>query len=442
MVTTGTRLLLSVALCLCTTVKSLGLTRLPSIDDHRCEEVVTELRQKVSQLEAIVEELQHESSYCMANPVHFADFVEPAKPSQSVRLASFVDSLLAGEGTLQLGGHVKADFIHDFNAIGSTDVFDPFTIPTDGRPGENTRFHARQTILNLDYRPVEGCNDFQVFVEGDFFGTSDPFQRSRAFWRLRHAYIRVVRLLAGQTWSTFMDESIIPATLDFESPRSVILDRRGLLRWTRPVGDCLAISVAVEDPRPLFDLDSAPAGEIERPAPDLVARTRCERDWGHLQSAAVVRLLRYRQDSGAEDDVIGWGLNFTGRVHLREHDSAVFQVAFGEGIQGYRQAPDAAVDAAGQIETIPVIAWLVGYEVDWNERLASTFVYSVGEGNNTAFQLANAPQAVEYVAANLRYQARTRLSYGVEYLYGTRTDRDDSMGEAHRLQFCVRYDLP
>ena len=69
-------------------------------------------------------------------------------------------------------------------------------------------------------------------------------------------------------------------------------------------------------------------------------------------------------------------------------------------------------------------------------------MYSAGRAVNAAFQLAGAPQAAEYFAANIIYEPQPRLSYGVEYLYGTRTDRDDSMGEAHRVQFSVRYDLP
>ena len=239
-----------------------------------------------------------------------------------------------------------------------------------------------------------------------------------------------------------MDETILPSTLDFESPRSVILDRRALLRWTESLTDSLDVAVAVEDPRPVFDLDSAPAGNIERPAPDLIARLRYERPCWHLQSAGVVRLLRYREASRATDDAAGWGFNFTGRVQMHEFDSVLFQFAFGDGIEGYRQAPDAAVDANGTIEVIPLIAWVVGYEIDWTDQLSSTFVYSEGRGTNAAFQQAGAPQAAEYVAANVVYEALPRLSYGIEYLYGTRTDRDDAKGEAHRVQFSVRYDLP
>jgi hypothetical protein len=335
-----------------------------------------------------------------------------------------------------MGGYVKADFIHDFNAIGSTDSFNSRTIPTDGRRGKNTRLHARQTRLNLDFHPHQSYDDLQLFVEGDFFGEGNSF-------RLRHGYLRAGRLLAGQTWSTFMDESILPGTLDFESPRSILLDRRALLRLTQPVTDCLSVAVALEDPQPILALGIAPVGgEVERPAPDLISRFRYETARWHLQGAGLVRIIGFRETSGARDEETGWGFNFTGRFRLREIDSVLFQVAFGEGIESYRQGTDGGVDANGVIELDPVLSWVVGYEVDWTDRLSSTFVYSLAEGTTASFRPASTVEAADYLAANLVFEPLPRLSYGIEYLYGSRTDKDSAQGEAHRLQVSVRYDLP
>ena len=404
--------------------------QLPPVE-HRASinSELTALQQRVAELESALG--SHESSKT-APAMHWNDGVE--RPT-TVELAGHSLPSWLSQLNIDIGGYVKADLIHDFDAIGSTDLFDPLTIPTDGIPGENTRIHARQTRLNLDVRSNAGNANSRLFVESDFFGPGDSL-------RLRHAFFERDRFLVGQTWSTFMDETILPSTLDFESPRSVILDRRALFRWKQPVSDSLEVAFALEDPRPLFDLDSAPAGDLERPAPDLIGRVRYETGWGHLQSAALVRMLRFRQLNGLEDDEVGWGFNFTGRINPQEFDSLLFQVAFGEAIESYRQGPDAAVDSNGIIEVIPVIAWVVGYEIDWSERWTSTFVYSSADGTNAAFQLAEAPQAVEYVAANLVFHPQPGVSWGAEYLYGTRTDADDTMGKANRIQFSVRFDLP
>ena len=58
------------------------------------------------------------------------------------------------------------------------------------------------------------------------------------------------------------------------------------------------------------------------------------------------------------------------------------------------------------------------------------------------FSLHKHRKRPEYVAANLVFEPMPKLSYGVEYLYGTRRDRNNAKGEAHRIQFSVRYDLP
>jgi hypothetical protein len=405
---------------------------IPSLDGD-----IDGMRHRIAQLEASLFRLHNGTPPPLDGPVGSTDLQQPAAAwLQPVNRARFEQALWNGDFSIDIGGYFKADLIQDLNAIGSTDRFDPITIPTDGRPGENTRLHARQTRLNVDFHPDQDYDDLQVFVEGDFFGDGNTV-------RLRHAYLRVGRLLAGQTWTTFMDESILPATLDFESPRSIVLDRRALLRWTQPVADHLSVAVALEDPHPILDLSVAPAGgDVERPAPDLVSRFRYETALWHLQGAGLVRMIGYRAASGASDEEAGWGFNFTGRFRVRETDSVLFQVALGEGFESYRQAMDGAVDANGMVELNPVLAWVVGYEVDWTDRLSSTFVYSVAEGTTASFQPLSTAEAVEYLAANLVVKPLPRLSYGIEYLYGSRTDKDLARGEAHRLQFSVRYDLP
>lgn len=435
---TGYGIALAIILGLLAKVQAEELSRLTAVEGSRVEENDIEgLRQKVRALETSLAKLEGGPRAGADDPVHSTVFRQPDEPTApSVALASFAEPFTLGSSTIDVGGYVKADLIHDFNAIGSTDTFDPTTIPTDGRPGQNTRLHARQTRLNLDFRPDQDCNDLQLFVEGDFFGEGNSF-------RLRHGYLRAGRLLAGQTWSTFMDESILPATLDFESPRSSLLDRRAMLRWTQAVTHCLSVAVALEDPQPTLDLAIAPAGgDVERLGPDLISRFRYETPRWHLQGAGLVRMIGFREVSGARDEAVGWGFDFTGSFRPREIDRVLFQVAFGEGYESYRQGTDGAVDANGVIELNPVLAWVVGYEVDWTDRLSSTFVYSVAEGTTASFQPASRAEAVDYLAANLVFEPLPRLSYGIEYLYGSRTDKDGARGDAHRLQFSVRYDLP
>ena len=90
--------------------------------------------------------------------------------------------------------------------------------------------HARETRLILDIRgPVEG-SELRMFVETDFYGSGNVL-------RLRHAYGSYKGLLAGQTWSTFVDDANMPNTIDFESPMAFPSIRQAQARFTAKLGD-------------------------------------------------------------------------------------------------------------------------------------------------------------------------------------------------------------
>ena len=139
-----------------------------------------------------------------------------------------------------MGGRIKLDIIRDFDPIAREDSFDPRTIPVDGSEGGNSNLHARETRLLLDIRgPVEG-KELRMYVETDFYGSGNAL-------RLRQAYGSYGGLLAGQTWSTFVDDNNFPNTIDFESPMAFPSLRQAQLRWTSKLSETMSWSAAVED---------------------------------------------------------------------------------------------------------------------------------------------------------------------------------------------------
>ena len=133
------------------------------------------------------------------------------------------DGFRVGSFVFKPGGRIKLDIIRDFNPIGSEDSFDPRTIPIEGSEGGNSQLHARETRLFLDMRgPVEG-KELRMYIETDFYGSGSVF-------RLRHAYGSWGGLLAGQTWSTFLDDANFPNTIDFESPMAFPSIRQAQVR--------------------------------------------------------------------------------------------------------------------------------------------------------------------------------------------------------------------
>ena len=152
---------------------------------------------------------------------------EKAEPPQVTAVAQTpADGFTVGAFVFKPGGRVKLDVIRDFDPITSEDSFDPRTIPIDGGEGGNSQLHARETRLFLDVRgPVEG-KELRMYVETDFYGSGNVL-------RLRHAYGSWGGLLAGQTWSTFLDDANFPNTIDFESPMAFPSIRQAQVRWTQ-----------------------------------------------------------------------------------------------------------------------------------------------------------------------------------------------------------------
>ena len=151
----GRGITLALVLGFLTKVQAQEIWRLPPVEGPAdTQNDIRELRQQVQELENTVAAIQEGTVSCLDHPVHAAVYSQQDAPySQPVKPASLSESIFAADYNIDIGGYVKADFIHDFNAIGSTDAFDPLSIPTDGRRGENTRLHARQTRLNLDFHP-------------------------------------------------------------------------------------------------------------------------------------------------------------------------------------------------------------------------------------------------------------------------------------------------
>jgi hypothetical protein len=340
-----------------------------------------------------------------------------------------------GGFTFKVGGRIKLDIIRDFDPIGSEDSFDPRTIPVDGGEGGNSTLHARETRLSLDMRgPVEG-KELRMYVETDFYGSGNAL-------RLRQAYGTYGGLLAGQAYSTFVDESNFPNTLDFESPMAFPSIRQAQLRYTGKLSQSFSWSAAVEDNKSTIVPPDEP-GNAEYSMPDLVARLRYERPRGHAFTSFFLGRARFRPIDAEPDDVTLWGALFSGRIKTFGRDYAYGQVTIGDGVGRYRGAATAVPDLNGRLQPVALVGVMGGYEHFWSDRLSTHFVISEASQDEEEYFAAETSTQLDYAAINLIYWfLKDRAWVGVEYLHGGREVFSGASGEANRLQFSVRFNLP
>jgi hypothetical protein len=359
----------------------------------------------------------------------------PAEP-QAQGTSSTPDGFKVGGFVFKPGGRIKLDVIRDFDPITSEDSFDPRTIPTDGSEGGNSQVHARETRLFLDIRgPIEG-KELKMYIETDFYGSGSVF-------RLRHAYGSWGGLLAGQTWSTFVDPDNMPNTIDFESPMAFPSIRQAQVRWTGKPNANVTWSVAVEDNKSTIESPTGVPGKAEYPMPDVAGHFRFGGSRGHAFVSGFVGQARFRPTEGKPDSVTLWGAGLSGRLKTFGRDYAYTQFTFGDGVGRYRGGITAVPDFNGELQPVGLVAWMFGYEHYWSDRWSSNAVYSVASTADEDYYSASFNKDLDYGAVNLIYWFLPNRAWtGVEYLYGRRQVFDGSVGRADRVQFAVRFNLP
>jgi len=364
---------------------------------------------------------------------------------------------------LKFSGFIQLNIIHDFENAGFPyGWFVPAAIPvpTDDKP--NTEFDPRTSRFVFETRTnTKEAGSVRTNIDIDFYG---DLTGSTPTPRLREAYVTWVgpstkiSFSAGQTWSTFLDLGIWPEIADLQGPNSMTGQRQGLLRGSYAFGkkQDLVLDLAIEQPD-----TQVQNGDGLKDWPDLVARVNWQRDWGHLQGAAIGRRLVAENTAGeGRDSAVGYGLSLSGSWMVPgtkrknaptdnlgpRQDSIQFQVQGGSGTGRYvfdlASVPgqDAVYDDVAQtIEPLDQFGWFAAYHRWWTDRLRSQFVYGVESVDNLAIQGTDALERTTYALANFTYRAFERMDIGIEYSRGERRNADGQTGRANRLLLCLNF---
>ena len=378
----------------------------------------------------------------------------PELPPNVVSAGDFPGSIrVPGTDTMiKFGGRIRTAAVFTLESLGSDDRFLTNSIPVEpgdeaAGKGPRTSFSANTSRFNFEMRTPVGEGQMRTFIEGDFFGVDGNDVRTT--FRLRHAYAQFHGILFGQTWSTFSDPAADHQDLDFEGINGENVIRQAQFRYTWAPRERLTLAAALETPEV-----SITGGEGVNLAPDLVGRAVWKyKEIGHLQLAVVLRGIRGESAlTGADDEtVLGWGASLSGVVpfyHFNLTDRFVYQLNVGQGNARYINdlnslgGQDAVFDPiTGELEALQATGWYLDYEHQWAQwektrvmKLRSSLIWSFVTVDNLDFQLDDAYHETNRYSVNLVFSPISRIDMGIEYIYGTRENKNGNKGNSSQIQ--------
>ncbi|MEZ5504254.1 MAG: DcaP family trimeric outer membrane transporter [Halioglobus sp.] len=347
------------------------------------------------------------------------------------------------DAALAIGGFVKTDVVYNFDPLEIADRFIVGSIPvgvseSTGDVAQSS-ITADQSRLNFDLREPTQFGLMRAFIEGDFAGSGETF-------RLRHAFGQWNRMLAGKTWSTFVDPEASPEEIDFEGLNARINVRQSQIRYMPKLGEEYELQVALEDPNPEIQNGTG----VSR-TPDFVLAGRFSPNKRlHMKLALLARQIRAQAESGNITEEFGWGTSLSGRFvtpRFDPRDNVLFQLNYGNGIGRYVNDLssignyDGIFDpTTGELQLFHVVAGYISFQHWWAvNQLRSNFTFGAVDINNPGFIADNAYLTTLRFSSNLIWSPIPRIDIGGEYLWGSRENKNGKTGDATQLQFAVKY---
>lgn len=344
--------------------------------------------------------------------------------------------------SIGLHGLAQFQIIHDTEGL-NNNRFDTATIPVDGAPSQ-TKFSVNPSQIQLSSATAVAKGAVNTMISMDFNGQVDKPEP-----RLRVAYGEFINsdsgfsVLGGQAYATMLDLRAVPETLDFAGPASLWQLRTPLLRFTKAVAEGMVAEVSIESPENANYIGA----EMLTRWPDFVVAGTWQpggKYIKHFRLAGLARDLRAQDTNGLIDSALGWavtGSTKLGLPFLGEKDNLKFTVQYGDGYGTQLKGgpTEGAFDTVNsELETIGIFGSFGGIQHFWSDRFRSNLVYGYVDSDNPEFASGDTFDNTQYVAADLIWNPFKMTTFGAEYLWGRRENKDGEDGDANRFLFSSR----
>jgi len=379
-----------------------------------------------------------------------------------------------------VGGYLKLMMIYDSDGYIDSkahpfngDLMGGYDPPLDGTAIDNSdgrmnaeddkfRMTARESRLFVKTKSQTENGLLQTHFEGDFYGGStnstDTWSNSEAF-RLRHAYGSLTRgsheILAGQTWSTFMDLAAGVPDMDIAGDPGFTFVRQAQVRYQYNLRPGHYIAAAIENPNRGLTAAGPPfftnAGSSKETLPDFVLKYFYANKMLTLSPRLLVRQFDLTDTTTDQSDTaMAWGAALSSSIKAGSKVKFYVTLMYGDGVGRYGGLGNiggAGLSADDNVETVGFKSINGGLTV----KLSDTVNWTIGAGwaendddaytGSDAVLAGSATKTAQGYHTNLKWAVTPAFEWAIGAAKYEREVMDGRDGDMIRYQSYFKYDF-
>jgi len=379
----------------------------------------------------------------------------------SLALSSSVAAAIDIQGTdLNIGGYAKLMLIYDTNgtitAPYNGDLYSIYLTPIDGSPNadkSDLRMTARESRVFVKTRTDTEYGTLTSHIEGDFFADIDndsPTWSNSHGFRLRQAYGKLAMdkhsILAGQTWSNFMDLAATMPTMDFATDPGNTFVRQPQVRYQYNLAKGQYLSFSIENPT--LGMTKAGPHQIvnagsssEDKIPDFIGKYFFSN--GTLTFSPRFVLRRFELDG---DSALGYGAAINTSIKLGDDHKFVLGLLYGDGIGRYAGLgfnAGAGFTTETGTETLKFSSITGGYIYAINDKVKFTVGAGYSEQDEDGYEknilTAGANKTAFSWHSNVYWNITKDIQYALGVTMGDVENMGGREGDMTRIQSYLKY---
>ena len=349
-----------------------------------------------------------------------------------------------------IGGDIALRAAYSFDrTMGNIDMV-PYDVPMERTPADEQEMRLDASTSRLFIRGIANTKKLgqvHVYMDFDFRGGLAGSYTPR----IRSGYVSMLGLTVGRDVSTFCDLTAAPTTIDFQGPNAYNFRFATLIRYEYSFLDKhLKVGAAAEMPSV-----SGTYGETLMAIPQRVPDfpVYFQYSWGknresHIRASAVFRdMYLYNKAQSTEDDLFGWGVQFSGNIHITKYLELFMNGIYGEGITRYiNDLMGSGLDFTPRpddptrVQTTPMFGWQAAAQINLLPNLFISGGYSaVTISKKNGIYSEDMYKQGEYAFGNVFWNLTPRFSLAAEYLYASRKNMDGAKAHSNRINLLAKY---